>query len=100
MLATRMERFAFHRTATAPTLAPNALRRRAGATPINSKWLMCRSCRLRPGGEDHSCGVGDRDVDLEGRNHLSAFHAHLDVIPLDRDVLGDRGQDLLAQGGE
>src|SRR5882724_3501077 len=42
----------------------------------------------------------DFDVDLERRDRIAAIHPYVDVLALHRDVLGDRGQDLLPKKGQ
>src|SRR5262245_15060876 len=53
--------------------------------------------RLRSGGEQQPGRVRNLDVDLERRDVGAAIHADLDVVALDDNVLGDRGEDVLAQ---
>src|SRR5262249_254130 len=38
--------------------------------------------------------------DLERREVRAAIHAHLNVLALDRNMLGERGQDFFSQNGE
>src|SRR5262245_18127327 len=40
------------------------------------------------------------DVDIECRAAGAAIHFDMDVVVIDRDVLGDRAHDLLPQNGE
>src|SRR5262249_249107 len=44
--------------------------------------------------------IRDLDLDLERRDALAAIHAHLNVLALDRNMLGERGQDFFSQNGE
>ena len=38
----------------------------------------------------------DLDLDFERRDHVAALHPHLDGVALDREMLGDDRDDLLA----
>src|SRR5262245_36370358 len=51
-------------------------------------------------GDETAGGIGDFDVDVERGDARAAIHPHLDVLAFDGDVLGDRGEDFLAQKGE
>ena len=40
------------------------------------------------------------DVDLQSRCRRAAIHPHLDVFELDRNLLGNRRQNIVAQNGD
>src|SRR5262249_5404387 len=50
--------------------------------------------------EQQAARVWNLDVDLERRDGGAAIHPHMDIVALDDDVLGDGGEDLLAQQAE
>src|SRR5262249_8549803 len=56
--------------------------------------------RLRSGRKQHAGRIRDFDLDLQRRDALAAIHPHLNVLVLDRNMLGERGQNVFSQNGE
>src|SRR5215216_5392869 len=91
-------------TPRAPIWPRSGSRRRACA-PRPSGPRRSVSCTIaRPGssrsGAERQLGLrrrADLDVDLERRDRAAALHLDLDLVAIDGDVLGDHGEDLLAQ---
>src|SRR5262249_42412526 len=56
--------------------------------------------RLRSHRQQHAGWIRDFDLDLERRDALAAIHPDLNVLAFDRNMLGERGQDVFPQNGE